>query len=232
MKNNTAIRTAAFATIAAAFGFSTAAAQADTVKAKFTYTLSKSIDVTSPVSNGTVNTVKFAWTRTDAPGAGIDSTVPNIFNTYCVDLAQYVSANTNYTYNVVSPAAHGFTANQDLMLSRLWGTNFSNIDTADESAAFQVAVWEIVYDTNFDLSSGAFKVNTSGAVRNLAQSWINTITDVGFVATGTLPSLAVLESSTAQDQLTVVPGNNIPAAGSGVLALAGLSILGKRRNRR
>lgn len=232
MKTNaTTIRFAAFASIIAAMSCA-ATANADTIKAKFTSTLGKTLDVTSPAKNGNVNTVKFEWTRTDNAGAGIDSTIPTIFNTYCIDIAQNVTANTNYTFNVVSTVVHGFTSNQTLMLSRLWGSKFADVNTADESAAFQVAVWEIVYDTNFNLNSGPFKVNSNTTVRNMAQGWLNSITDGNFVANGALPTISVLQSPTAQDQITVLPGNNVPAAGSGVLALAGLGLLGKRRNRR
>ena len=142
-----------------------------------------------------------------------------------------MSANTNYTYNVVSPAAHGFTSNQETLLARLWATQFDNIDTVNESAAFQVAVWEITYDTNLNLSTGSFKLNDNATIRTLAQGWIDTISSPSFSYNGILPTLFVLESSTAQDQLTAVP-TNVPAAGSGMLALAGMSLLGKRRARK
>ena len=230
MKTATLIKSVTAASIIAALG-SAQTANADTIKAQFTYTLSKTLNVTSPVSDGNVNTVKFEWTRKDSAGPGVDANIGSPFNTYCVDLAQYVSANTNYTYNVVSPAAHGFTSNQETLLARLWATQFDNIDTVNESAAFQVAVWEITYDTNLNLSTGSFKLNDNATIRTLAQGWIDTISSPSFSYNGTLPTLFVLESSTAQDQLTAVP-TNVPAAGSGMLALAGMSLLGKRRARK
>ncbi len=229
MKNRTLVRSLVLAGTVSSLALAQTAS-ADTIKAKFTSSLGMAVNVTSPVNNGNVNTVKFSWTRTDTPGPGVDFTIPNNFNTYCVDLAQYVSANTNYTYNVVTPAAHGFTANQETLLSRLWATQFSNVDTANESAAFQVAVWEIVYDTNATLTSGTFVLNNASAVATLAQGWLNTITDANFSFNGTLPQISVLESSTAQDQITVLP-SNVPAAGTGVLGLAGLGLLAKRQRR-
>ena len=92
-------------------------------------------------------------------------------------------------------------------------------------------MWEITYDTNLNLSTGSFKLNDNATIRTLAQGWIDTISSPSFSYNGTLPTLFVLESSTAQDQLTAVP-TNVPAAGSGMLALAGMSLLGKRRARK
>lgn len=230
MKNQNLIRVVAAAGIAASFGL-TSAAHANTIKAAFTTSLGKSIGIESPVNTGTVNTVKFAWSRQDSPGPGVDALIDMKFTTYCVDLAQYVSAGTNYTYNVVTPAAHGFTANQDILLSRLWGTKLGEVNTADESAAFQAAVWEIVYDTNLNVSTGTFKVTSTTTVRNIAQGYLDMVSSVNFSTDKPLPSILVLESNTVQDQITGIY-TNVPAAGSGALALAGIGLLGKRRNRR
>jgi len=210
---------------AAVLGLS-AAASADTITGQFNYTHLKSINITSPTRSGDVNTVKFNWTRQDSPGPGVDSQIASAFNTYCVDLAQVVSANNEYAYNVVTPAAHGFSLTQTTMLERLWADYFPTIDNSDKSAAFQMAIWEIIHDTSLSLSAGTFKVNNAATAVALATGWLGNVSSAGYTTINPIPRLVVLESSSAQDQITVVP-----APATGVLAGMGLLALGSRRRR-
>ncbi|MBX3387487.1 MAG: hypothetical protein KF768_13035 [Phycisphaeraceae bacterium] len=225
MKTNS-IAAVAVAALVAAAGH----AQADTIKGKFTSTLSKDVNITSAPRSGTVKTVQFAWQRTDTPGAGIDDTIGNAFTTYCVDLAQNVTANTNFVFNVMTPADYGFNAAQTYLLSVLWADILPQVGTSNDSAAFQLAVWEIVYDSDKALTTGSFKANSPDTPKTIAQGWLNTIAAPGYVAINPLPTLRVLQSDTAQDQLTAI-STPIPAPGAGVLALAGMGILAMRRRK-
>jgi hypothetical protein len=65
-------------------------------------------------------------------------------------------------------------------------------DTAKESAAFQVALWEIVYETapTYNLTSGAFKETAANdGVRTLAQGWLSDLGTVSNVNVFKLESL-------------------------------------------
>ena len=199
-------------------------ANADMITGRFTYDNLQTINITSPTLNGNVNTVKFNWTRQDSPGAGINASISTSFNTYCVDLAQTVSAGTNFTYNVVSPADHGFSLSQTTLLQRLWADYFPAIDTPDESAAFQMSVWEIIHDSTPSLSSGTFKVNSAAPATTLATGWLGVVSSESYSRGSPLPQLVVLESNSAQDQITVVP-----APATGALASMGLLALASRR---
>lgn len=199
-------------------------AHADTISGAFTTSHGQQINITSPTLNGNVNTVKFNWTRSDTPGAGIDASIATSFNSYCVDLAQVVSANTNYTFNVVSPMEHGFSADQTMLLERLWADYFPTIDSAEKSAAFQMSIWEIIHDPTFSLSSGVFKVNNAAPAAALASSWLSNVSSVSYSTVNAMPQLVVLQSPTAQDQITV-----IPAPATGALACMGLIALASRR---
>lgn len=199
------------------------------ITGKFTSTLSQSADITaSGVYNGSVKTVQFHWTRTDTPGAGVDSTIPLTFDTYCVDLAQHVKANTNFTFEVLSLAEAGYGIDQQNLLTQLWTSFKPGADTAAKSAALQLAIWEVIYDTNLNTSTGPFKVNSSSTLRNAAQSLVNAASNAS-----TLPSnlqLVVLRSNTAQDQITAIPV--VPSPGAAVLAGAGLLLAAPRRKNR
>lgn len=224
--NTRTIAVFAVATIVAAAG----QASADTVRGKFTTSFDKDVNVTSVPRSGGVRTVQFAWDRTDVAGPGVDSTLDDKFTTYCIDLAQNVTANTNFTFNVMTPVQYGFTPTQTNLLSWLWADMLPEVNTKDESAAFQLAVWEIVYDTNGLMSSGSFKANSPDSPKTIAQGWLNSITSPGYVVSNPMPTLRILQSDTAQDQLTVFyPA--IPAPGAGVLALAGCGMLAARRRK-
>ncbi len=213
------------------------AASAGTLKGKFTYTLSQNSNITASggIYNGDVKTVQFHWTRTDAPGAGVDNTVPITFDTYCVDLAQNVSSGNTYTYNVLSLTDAGYTPAQQSMLRQLWTSYKPGADTANESAALQLAIWEVIYDTNNNLSTGTFKVNSTSTQRTAAQALItNAANALSNPAPGGAPilrELVVLRSSSAQDQITELPPT-VPTPGAAALAVAGLLMAAPRRKAR
>lgn len=216
--------------IVAVVGLAAGVANAGTITAKFTSDLSKTVNITaSGVYNGDVKTVAFHWTRTDNVAPGVDNTVPNHFDSYCVDLAQTVKANTNFTFNVVPLSDAGYSSSQVMLLSRLWSTYKSGINTTNESAAFQLAVWEIVYDTGLNLTKGLFKVNNSTTITNLAQSYVNAVNSSSY--RGGLASLSVLRSDTHQDQITEVCPP-VPTPGAAGLAMLGFAMMLPRRSKR
>jgi hypothetical protein len=198
------------------------AAHADTVTARYTGTYGQGIDVTlTPTINGNVNTVTFNWVRTDTAGPGVDSTVENAFIAYCCELGQSVSANTDYVYTVQTAAEHGFTANQEMLLGRLWASYKNGVNSAATSAAFQMAVWELSFDTGADLEAGTFLGNGGASIVALAQSYLDAITSPSYG--GAQHQIRVLHHPTAQDQLIPTPGS---------LALLGLGGLAVSRRRR
>lgn len=92
-----------------------------------------------------------------------------------------------------------------------------------ESAAFQSAIWEILYDTDKDGSTGAFTIDNPAPVKSLAQSYLDTVNDPLYA--GNTVSLVVLRSESAQDQITVIPT-------PGSLALFGLGACFVARRRK
>lgn len=202
------------------------------ITGKYTSTLSQSAKITGPFGydNDDVKTVAFHWTRTDAQGPGVDSTVPATFDTYCVDLAQSVRSNTNTTYDVISMTEAGYSTERQNLLTQLWGAYKAGIDTKEESAAFQLAIWEILYDTNLNTNSGPFKVNSSSTLRTAAQTLVTAASNLAGNPVGPAAfELVVLRSDSAQDQITAIP---VPSAGTVALAGAGLLLAAPRRKAR
>jgi hypothetical protein len=124
-----------------------------------------------------------------AEGNGIGA--DDFFRFFCIDLSQYAETGPNtYTRYLGVP-----DATDSAELTRLFDqfypnastgtyysggqTNFGNFPNTTTSAAFQLAIWEIWFDTdnNLNLATGAFRADagTSTAVVNLAQTYLNAI---------------------------------------------------------
>jgi hypothetical protein len=145
------------------------------------------------------------------------------FKAFCIDLNQTINFNTSYSFtkNAVESAplpGGGMGGAKADLLRELWGRHFLAIDSNTKGSAFQIAVWEIVFDTGLDLSDGQVRVTGNAGVLAQAQSYMASLTgDSGYFA-----PVYALSSSSTQDMLVPTPG---------AIALMGLSglIIGRRR---
>lgn len=218
-----------------ALAFVAGSAQATTVGATFNG-VSPSVSISYSLNGGasaTTNAGRFNWTQNSGPAL---SSTPN-FVTFCIELNQGIPGGV-VQYSLVAPSAAPVPGPQGSpmgaaradLLSELFGRFYATaLTSTNNSAAFQLAVWEITQDNatsggnpSLNLTSGNFKVTNStvgSTVATTAQAWLNALN-----GTGARLNVVALSSSTAQDQVT------IPAPG--VIALAGLGGLAASRRRR
>jgi hypothetical protein len=175
------------------------------------------------------------------------------FSTFCIEVNQFVSTNSNYNYNIVHPSAAPLTgsgtwvpgdldgngpmaAARASLLGELWANYHGTIAAAATlsaknvlAAAFQMAIWEIVYDgatpsegltlakpasgdPNYATRGKQFWVKrpSNSATGNdalirqafdTAQGWLAAIGPDGLLNNKTTYIVA-LSSLTAQDQIT------------------------------
>jgi hypothetical protein len=150
------------------------------------------------------------------------------FTSYCVDLYQELSLNTQYSnYHEVSGAAHSFVNSSAATdIGRLFTAFGTNLNSAVDQAGFQIALWEISYETSgaYDVTAGAaiFK-GSDGAALTRASFYLSNLAAQSNV------NVWVLESGTNQDMVHVTP---VPEPSTYALMLAGLGAVGFVSRRR
>ena len=149
---------------------------------------------------------------------------------FCIDLLQAPSTQS-VTYNVVplteapAPTFTGtpITAAKADLLRELWGRHYSPTMTSYQAAQFQLAVWEIVFET-----SGVYNIS-NGSLRsydyNHGTNWFLNSLD----GTGPLASLVALTHPQYQDMITQAV---VPAPGAVSLGTLGAIIIGWLRSRK
>lgn len=167
------------------------------------------------------------------------------FHSFCTELLQNVNPGNDYTYDCVSPTDvpspngglfEGMSDDQASILSSLFSQHYATAveGTNTEAAAFQIAVWEIVYErsdgvdygdgqsaaTGLSAGNGWLTLSGNNGATSLANTWLASLFNLGINS-----SLLGLTSTSAQDQITIVP---LPAP----VALAGLGLLGVALGRR
>ena len=114
------------------------------------------------------------------------------------------------------------------LVSDLYRRYYSGLSTAQDNAAFQIALYEITHENlsaadaasalaQLDLTRGAFQTSASAEAFQSAADMLASLGEGGFKSVGN--NLRGLTNATAQDQLLMVPVG-------GPAILAGLGLLG------
>lgn len=167
------------------------------------------------------------WTR-DNVTPGTYAGLQGNFSSFCIEVTQYVAFGGTYTYDVtMTPNAPTPDINFNLpmgntkasQLSELFGRYYNGLAGNTDFGAFQMAVWEIVYDNGSNVNAGVFQIRNAAASEMLANTWLGSLDGSGPMMGG----LFALSNREVQDQ--IVPG-------PGTLALAGVGGLLVTRRRR
>jgi len=181
---------------------------------------------------------------TTAPNTYSFTSASGSFNAWCVDISTWLSGGTTtYALGGTTELTSVFGATRVSDLTMLANERYSLVDTRDESAAFQLATWAIMYGTadasgNYSLNSATF--NTSSGITGgaTAQSWLDslgTIQDTGqFGVTYLYQGLPSDVAKNSQDLVVFTPTTPVPEPGTPAMLLVGLGLMAfvaRRRNK-
>lgn len=148
------------------------------------------------------------------------------FISWCVDIFQFIPGGTGqYTENIGATNLSAAIRNDlgRLATLALAAATTPGAGSGNYAAAFQLAIWEILYNRTspYNLANGTFYSNYQGsnAAFNIASGWLNTLnTNPGLTSNYTMNTYL---SSSLQDQITFVAVSE-----PGMLALLGLGLIG------
>ena len=165
---------------------------------------------------------------TAATGSGVYIADPLMG--FCIDMLQSPPS-TDTTFDVVAlteapdPTFIGstITAEKADLLRELWGRHYSPTMTNQQAGEFQLAVWEIVFETSgtYDISNGSLRSNSLNTGTNALLTSLD--------GTGPMANLVALTNPQYQDMLAELA---VPAPEAIGLTSFGLAILGWLRTRR
>ena len=158
----------------------------------------------SGVRNGSFMAGELDWQWVGAAPEGFAQS----FYSYCVDVSQ----NLADPQTVAPRSSDGFTngvAEGGAKAAWLFNTYAAgvrantNSATANlQAAALQISIWEAMYDTSANLAGGNFILNTAGAIRTQAQTYLSSLyAPSGSYLTGVATVLDVAAQGRGQDQI-------------------------------
>lgn len=205
-----------------------AAVQAAPITVQFTgFTNGSSTGSIYGQRNVAVNAGEFSFdVLSDPAGLYWDDTL----NAFCIDVTRNLITSGPVSY-VIDDASSRFSASQLSLLGQLHDYHAASITNGTTSAAFQLAVWEILYDpASLSLSNGGFHSNAFGSARQTAQEWLNGLSAdaLGYVSSY---EFFVLNPHAPQPNQALLVSRQVPEPGMLVMlstALFGLALLRRR----
>jgi hypothetical protein len=162
---------------------------------------------------------------------GLDS-----FVAWCFDLQHTISLGASLDYEVTeTPFSNSFLApGAKERMGNLFNAAYDEVDPFDviDATAFQMSIWEVAYDTGFDLANGAFLATSSvaGAVAR-AVDFLSAADGFSGPKQWDLLFLESQETPTTQNLVSAAP---VPLPASAPLllgAICGSVAYGRRRKR-
>ncbi|HMO70052.1 MAG TPA: hypothetical protein PKC84_00125 [Paracoccaceae bacterium] len=161
------------------------------------------------------------------------------FVAFCLDINTWLSLPSYYAVTE-TPFSGGpalLTTTQRNNIQALFNTGYAglNLGSNTDSAAFQIALWEVLYDSSGSLNLGAgnFIVSSTTAVINRAAGLLAGLAGpaTGVYELTWLQSLDGPDANSYRDSQNLVTATPIPLPAGGLLLVSALGLMFLRRRR-
>lgn len=176
---------------------------------------------TSPFNNQSVGIGEFKLS-----GTNLSTSLAETYYTYCVDIFHSLALPGVFD---ITPLSQMYTGARATNINKI----LANVNpvNADQSAAVQLALWEVAFETSntFNVTNGAFWVDggSSATARTLANSYLGNLASWQVSSTQTA---TLLYNPNKQSQVFLAP---VPEASTWAMLVFGFGVAGMAmRNRR
>lgn len=157
------------------------------------------------------------------------------FVAWCLDIAAYLGTSGSHEYETTdTPFGNGGAFLGTAGMSRIasvFNANFGSSVTssANNSAAFQLALWESVYDDDNSISTGAFRASASSQVEAITAGYLTAAANYSGPSNWDLTYLESTATNRRQNLVTAAPSPvPLPASGLMLLAAVGGLVVSRR----
>jgi hypothetical protein len=159
------------------------------------------------------------------------------FVAWCLDVGDFLSTSSNHgkPYKITeNPFSNidGLTGFQQDRVESFFNANYDKVDVEDgvKAAGFQLALWEALYDEDYNLADGSFKVSADGDITNIADEYLTSGASYNGSSKFRFSYLESSGNTKYQNLVTVTPVPLPGAAGMLILALGSIGLV-KRRSK-
>lgn len=157
------------------------------------------------------------------------------FVAWCLDLEHFLGNSGGHAYTITSTPfsnSYGLDATQKGRIGAVFDANYATLDIGDgkQAAAFQLALWNALYDSDWTVAGGTFSATAGNGIATLANTFLGLANGYAGPRAWNQVWLESTGTPARQNLVTVSP---VPLPAAGLVLFGALAMVaGAARRRR